>query len=144
MTDDLDEVTDVRVQGDFVLTAEQMRTQIRWSRLTGHANCSMQPVFYQEPHGGPERLVICVLDLFDERWPTKSVTNDAEYVVDMVVARKGDAPIIYRDTEGNWDELRHRQGHFACFRALRTKDYHEAIKKVLALHDQDEARYADN
>lgn len=44
-----------------------------------------------------------------------SVTNDAEAVVAEVVTNHGDLPIMYRDSEGRWDQLVHRQGHFIDF-----------------------------
>ena len=44
-----------------------------------------------------------------------SVTNDADAVVPEVAANYGDRRIIYRDSEGNWDELVHQDGRFICF-----------------------------
>ena len=41
-----------------------------------------------------------------------SVTNDAESVVAQVVKEYGDKRIIYRDSDGRWDELRHINGVF--------------------------------
>lgn len=45
-----------------------------------------------------------------------SVTNDAEAVVVDVLAKYPDHQIIYRDTEGQWDELLHWKGQFAGFK----------------------------
>jgi hypothetical protein len=142
--DDLSAVTDVKINGPWIITAEKVREQIVWAQRTGHANCYFQRHFVQPDPHGPEHTVTCVYDLYDERWPTKSVTNDAEYVVQLAYSRQGHYPIIYRDTEGNWDELRHREGHFACFRALDTRDQDEAVRRVLALHEQDKAQHGTN
>jgi hypothetical protein len=136
--DDLSAVEDVFAHG-WRISAERMREQIRDAQRNGTANC-----FFQKFYDADDRAVICVTDLYDERWPTKSVTNDAERVVALAVTSQGDHPIVYRDTEGNWDELRHREGFFACFRPLNTRDQMEAVRKVLALHEQDEAEYGPN
>lgn len=140
--DDLSAVEDVKVHGPWIISADKMRENIRFAQRTGHANCYFQREFYYETPMSPECCVVCIYDLFDSRWPTKSVTNDAEYVVRRAVDGQGDHPIIYRDTEGQWDELRHREGHFACFRPLRTRDREQAVKTVLALHEQDRKLYS--
>jgi hypothetical protein len=46
-----------------------------------------------------------------------SVTNDAEYVVAEVVKQCGNktARVIYRDSDGRWDELVHDNGVFVRF-----------------------------
>ena len=48
-----------------------------------------------------------------------SVTNDAEDVVDTLLDRFPGHRIIYRDSMGAWDELRHEQGRFVGFAAAR-------------------------
>ena len=48
-----------------------------------------------------------------------SVTNDAEAVCHELHARFPNHRIIYRDTEGKWDELLHRSGVFVGFTAAR-------------------------
>ena len=50
-----------------------------------------------------------------------SVTNDAEAVVYEVTA-KCDGRIIYRDTDGRWDELKKRGREFVCFAPIRPED----------------------
>jgi hypothetical protein len=58
-----------------------------------------------------------------------SVTNDAERVVQSLAAEvplKGKR-IIYRDTEGRWDELRHQGGRFSHFHALGATSAAEAM-----------------
>lgn len=48
-----------------------------------------------------------------------SVTNDAEAVVAEVHALCPGRRIIYRDTDGNWDELVHKDGVFVGFKPAR-------------------------
>lgn len=140
---DLSQVQDLNVQGAWVIPAEILREMIVWAQKNRHANCYFQRVFVQAL-GDEEKTVCCVFDLFDDRWPTMSVTNDAEYVTRLAYdAQESPQHIIYRDTDGQWDELRHREGHFACFRTLDTRDQSEAINKVIALHEQDAARYVN-
>ena len=45
-----------------------------------------------------------------------SITNDAEWVVEQVIASHGDRRIIYKDTQGEWDELYHDGTRFIEFR----------------------------
>lgn len=45
-----------------------------------------------------------------------SVTNDAEAVVREVHERYPGRRIIYRDSDGRWDELCHHNGTFLQFR----------------------------
>ena len=143
--DDLSAVSAILVSGTWLITAERMREQIRWAQKNRHANCYYQRHFIQPDPKGQEFEVCCVYDLYDDRWPTMSVTNDAEFVVSLAFSQQNaKGPIIYRDTEGKWDELRHREGHFACFRPLNTEDQEEAILRVLALHEQDANQYNTN
>jgi hypothetical protein len=71
---------------------------------------------------------ICVVDLDVGR----SVTNDAENVVaDLARIVPGglkDKRIIYRDSEGTWDEMLLMGGEFAGFRFLGTTNKDEAIE----------------
>jgi hypothetical protein len=48
-----------------------------------------------------------------------SVTNDAEWVVKEVINRFGPKRIIYKDSEGYWDELLHNGLDFTGFAPLR-------------------------
>jgi hypothetical protein len=130
--DDLSGVEDLRVD-EFVVSADRLREMIRVAQRIGHANALLQRVFFSDP-GGEEKEVMCITDLYDERWPTKTVTNDAEFVLSTMRSRIVNIPVIYRDSEGNWDELRHREGYFATFRPLNTRDRGEAIQRVLAFH----------
>ena len=141
--DDLSSVEDFDANG-WIISADRLRKQIRQAQSSGHANAFFQ-VFGYFPEGSTEeKKVLCITDLYDDRWPTRSVTNDAEYVVRLGVDVYGDMPVIYRDTEGRWDELRHREGYFACFRPLNTRDQFEAVSIVVALHEQDRAQYHAN
>jgi len=48
----------------------------------------------------------------------KSVTNDAENVVLDIYLEYGNRRIIYKDTDGRWDELLHDKGTFTGFGPL--------------------------
>lgn len=49
----------------------------------------------------------------------RSVTNDAHAVVAKLVAEYGDRRIIYKDSIGNWDELKHEGNRFIGFAPAR-------------------------
>jgi hypothetical protein len=49
----------------------------------------------------------------------RSVTNDAEAVCAAVNRAYPAHRIIYRDSDGNWDELAHDRGWFIGFRPAR-------------------------
>ncbi len=51
-----------------------------------------------------------------------SVTNDAESVVQRVLAQFPARRIVYRDSMGGWDELAHDGRAFVCFRPYRKGD----------------------
>lgn len=59
----------------------------------------------------PERMVFIV-----DNDVGMSITNDAEAVVEDVLAKYPYHRIIYRDTMGQWDELLHWNGKFAGFK----------------------------
>lgn len=48
-----------------------------------------------------------------------SITNDAEAVVADVVSKYPNHRIIYKDTDGSWDELLHWNGRFTGFKLFR-------------------------
>jgi hypothetical protein len=50
-----------------------------------------------------------------------SITNDAENVVKDVLAKYPNHRIIYRDTDGNWDELMYSQGEFSGFKPFQKR-----------------------
>jgi hypothetical protein len=72
--------------------------------------------------------VVCIVD----QGNAKSVTNDAEAVIADLGANGVDLnlPVIYRDTEGQWDELVVKNGRFSDFRFLRTKDQAKAVDRA--------------
>lgn len=57
---------------------------------------------------------VYIVDLANE-CGTMSVTNDAENVVAMVAEHYRNRRIMYRDTNGQWDELVHDNGRFIRF-----------------------------
>ena len=70
--------------------------------------------------------IICIEDKCDGN--QMSVTNNAENVVIDMLEHYGDCPIVYRDTEGRWDELKHDGKKFTGFRALNAETMREAIE----------------
>ena len=79
---------------------------------------------YEVVHG-----VVCIVD----QNQGCSVTNDAE----AVIADLGKAgvdlanqPVIYRDSEGQWDELLVINGQFSAFRFLHTRDRAKAMNRA--------------
>jgi hypothetical protein len=121
----------LEVPGGFVISEERLLRMRLWAQENRHAAAYIQLWSLGETN------VITIVDLYDESDPTLSVTNDAEYVVKLATDTHGDHPVVYRDTEGRWDELRHREGHFACFRILDARTAEEAVDEVLLLHQQD-------
>lgn len=63
----------------------------------------------------------------------KSVTNDAEAVMARLtmfypnLLVPGWLRVVYRDTDGRWDEITHRRGRFVSFRPLAAKTVEEAM-----------------
>lgn len=57
----------------------------------------------------------------DDNTGGMSVTNAAELVCEQCFERFGDRRIVYRDTEGRWDELDHYCGRFIGFLAYGGK-----------------------
>jgi hypothetical protein len=49
----------------------------------------------------------------------RSITNDAERVCDELAIEYGNRRIIYRDTDGEWDEFVHEHGRFLSFAPAR-------------------------
>lgn len=61
---------------------------------------------------------------------TRSITNDAEAVVEFLVEQYGNRPIIYRDTTGRWDQLCHRDGTFTHFGPIGARTGTEALNHI--------------
>lgn len=66
----------------------------------------------------------------DDDLGNMSVTNDAEAVVEAVGPAPGDI-IRYRDSELQWDELRHQGGKFVRFAALSPETRERMAKRWL-------------
>ena len=64
--------------------------------------------------------IVWIVDDYQSQRPTMTVTNDAEAVCAVVHARYPNHRIIYRDTDGHWDELWHRAGVFKGFLPARS------------------------
>lgn len=62
-----------------------------------------------------EQRIVWIVDYDDSR----SVTNDAEAVVAALQPEYPGFRVIYRDTDGNWDELKHDGGRFIGFAPAR-------------------------
>lgn len=77
--------------------------------------------------GGP---FIAVVDMYNEDDPCMSVTNDAENVVKEVVRIHGDLPVLYKDTEGQWDELRHEAGRFTGFGLIQNDHWRTVVRDL--------------
>lgn len=76
----------------------------------------MTPAEFQVVEVGPD--MVYIVDTSDGR-PVTSVTNDAEGVCRRVNLEHPGKRIIYCDTDGNWDELRHDNGRFIGFAPAR-------------------------
>lgn len=72
--------------------------------------------------------------LVDEDGGGMSVTNDADNVVHDLYHMYGDLIFIYRDSEGNWDELSHDKGRFLGFNILSRREWSEIMSKVVRNH----------
>lgn len=72
----------------------------------------------QMPAPGRDPVVWIVDDANDNPF-AMSVTNDAEAVCAACHAQYPNHRIIYRDTEGKWDELVHEAGVFKRFAPAR-------------------------
>ena len=60
-----------------------------------------------------------------------SITNDAEAVCRKLLTSKGNKRIIYRDTDGQWDELWHNSFIFTGFQTVTADDtIYETLQKV--------------
>lgn len=77
--------------------------------------------------------VVAIRDECDPRSPTMSVTNAAEHVVQLL-AREGlitpDRRVIYRDTQGFWDELVVEDGRFVRFALIGARSLDDAVLAV--------------
>lgn len=77
-----------------------------------------------------DQRVVALVDLCRS---TISITNDAERVIEDLWSRGVltlGGRVIYRDTEGHWDELRWRDAQFIGFAALGADTLQAALKKL--------------
>ncbi len=65
----------------------------------------------------PKQKIVWLVDNDSEG--CKSVTNDAERVCAEIEKLHTGHRIIYRDSDGNWDELVHLGGHFNHYAPAR-------------------------
>ena len=81
----------------------------------------------------PAPGVVAIIDMYDHDL-AMTITNDAEAVVNQLKALgalRPDDRLIYRDTEGQWDELvLDRALRFYDFAPLRASTLEEAVRKV--------------
>jgi hypothetical protein len=79
--------------------------------------------------GAPEGFVA----IMDINQSAMSITNDAEAVVEHLVRTgrlKSTDILIYRDTDGQWDQLVHKDGKFVDFCMVSGRTMADAIKIV--------------
>jgi hypothetical protein len=78
-----------------------------------------------------------VVAIYDDFSGTEmSVTNDAEQVIEALRSIGIDFTgkrVIYRDTDGQWDEMRIANGEFAGFASIGQQSLDAALKKVGAV-----------
>ncbi len=75
--------------------------------------------------------IVCVIDLDNG----KSVTNDADNLIADLVANGIDLavhPVIYKDTQGVWDQLVVQNNRFANFKSINERSKEAAIAKIKA------------
>jgi hypothetical protein len=86
-------------------------------------------VFSWTVHGN----VMAIKDEFRARFPTRTVTNDADDVVADLV-RQGDLlpgmRVVYCDSEGVWDELLVKDGRFDGFAPIRAATIEAALAAI--------------
>lgn len=71
----------------------------------------------------------------EDRPGQRSVTNAAEDVVLEVFRCWGNRRIIYRDTDGRWDELMHVDGTFTGFTTLSDRDRHRFQEWLISVEE---------
>ena len=78
-------------------------------------------------------IVSGVLVIFDRDAGSMSVTNDAERVLQAEAQRLGGRlprTVIYRDSTGRYDRIRHRNGVFGGFAPIGVESLDAAIAAV--------------
>jgi hypothetical protein len=79
----------------------------------------------------PTGSVIALEDGCSSGAPSKTITNDAERVCQEAYELYGNHPITYRDSLGQWDQLKHDHGVFQGFRLLRASHRDAAVSMVV-------------
>lgn len=78
-------------------------------------------------------LIGDVLVLFDRDCGSMSLTNDIDRVLAEEARRRGHglpAVVLYRDSEGRYDRIRHRNGVFGGFTPLGATSLEAALRGV--------------
>lgn len=70
----------------------------------------------------PVAAIVPTVWIIDDDLGGRSVTNDAEAVCKEMHGRYPHHRIIYRDSDGRWDELVHRSGLFKGYGCVRQDD----------------------
>jgi hypothetical protein len=82
-----------------------------------------------------EAIINGVLVLRDLNVGTMTITNDAESVVrwacTSITGWNTSMPIVYRDTDGRFDALAHRNGEFTDFVLLGAQNPQHAARQIL-------------
>ena len=100
--------------------------------MTPHQSSGLRSTFAWERI---EPGFIAVIDQDDGllQFVSCSVTNDAENVIRYlarVAGLRDEDRVIYRDTQGRWDQLLHRDGKFGGYVLLAAGSKEEAIYRV--------------
>lgn len=78
-------------------------------------------------------VVAGVLVIFDRDAGSLSVTNDVERVIEKEADRRGEKLprlVIYRDSEGRYDQIRHRNGVYGGIAPIGAQSLDAAIHAV--------------
>ncbi len=76
-----------------------------------------------------DKEILCIIDCDSDG--ARSVTNDAENIIPEIfaIAQPFDA-VIYRDSTGNWDEIRVKDGKFVGFKSINQRDVKIALAVI--------------
>lgn len=79
-----------------------------------------------------EQGVMVIIDNFNKDNPSPTVTNGIETVLGTLQKAGVILPplVIYKDTDGIWDGVKHNNGHFVNFYPIRMTDMDKAISYV--------------
>ena len=77
----------------------------------------MKPAIWEVVKVDHDQRIVWIID--DYNGHQSSVTNDAERVVETLHRSYPNYCVIYRDIDGQWDELRHESGIFKGFAPAR-------------------------